>query len=280
MYVEKGHIGKSVLGFFECYNIFMKSLLSFRVSVPPFFFFTPLFMVFLSFWLLPFLVFSETVLFTRGLGLGFRGDDVLLLQQFLNNDPDTRVAVLGPGSLGFETNFFGPLTKIALHKFQKKYASEILYPGQAPTGYIGPKTLRKINLLLKERQAQMLSPKLSVQEVEIAKPKVISTTEPVKQPEIFGVSPEKVRLGDKVIIIGKNFSSEGNTVLLRYAYIEARFENLPSSDGKTIVFTYAPPKVRTMTKSELLAMPQEIQKQLINSAIPSPVFAEHGTRAS
>lgn len=85
--------------------------------------------------------------FYRNLGVGFSGSDVFKLQVLLNTDSDTRVAAAGPGSPGFETARFGLLTRAAIVRFQKKYASEILFPGQAPTGFVGPRTLRKLNSL-------------------------------------------------------------------------------------------------------------------------------------
>src|SRR3989338_10791349 len=103
-------------------------------------------------------VFSETISFYRSLGFGSKGPDVLLLQQFLNSDPDTKIALSGAGSPGFEKNLFGPLTRAAVHKFQKKYASDILYIGQASTGRVGPKTLRKLNMLAEERSVASFIP--------------------------------------------------------------------------------------------------------------------------
>src|SRR5690606_18803402 len=64
--------------------------------------------------------------FTRDLTLGDTGEDVRRLQIFLNRDPDTRVALTGPGSLGQETAFFGELTQNAVKRFQKKHAGPIL----------------------------------------------------------------------------------------------------------------------------------------------------------
>ena len=59
-----------------------------------------------------------SVIFTRGLDIGMRGDDIRQLQQLLNTDPDTRLSDSGVGSLGNETNYFGPLTQKAVQKFQ------------------------------------------------------------------------------------------------------------------------------------------------------------------
>ena len=56
--------------------------------------------------------------FTKDLSRTARDLDVKRLQQFLNKNPNTRVAVSGPGSLGEETDWFGVLTEAALEKFQ------------------------------------------------------------------------------------------------------------------------------------------------------------------
>ena len=85
--------------------------------------------------------------FTRNLSLGSSGADVKKLQEFLNTDSSTLVAVSGAGSKGRETNYFGPATKRAVAKFQNKYASEVLAPYglTSGTGYFGPSTKSKAN---------------------------------------------------------------------------------------------------------------------------------------
>jgi hypothetical protein len=84
---------------------------------------------------------------TRDLTSGAKGADVMKLQKFLNSDADTRVAATGAGSLGAETEFYGPATAAAVSKFQVKYRSETLSPANLvnPTGYFGPASRGKAN---------------------------------------------------------------------------------------------------------------------------------------
>ncbi len=86
---------------------------------------------------------------TRGLNVGATGADVMKLQQFLNSDADTRVSASGVGSVGMETEYYGPATSAAVSKFQVKYRSDILSPAGLvnPTGYFGPSTMAKANAL-------------------------------------------------------------------------------------------------------------------------------------
>lgn len=92
---------------------------------------------------------------TRNLNVGSVGDDVLKLQQFLNSDPDTIIAISGSGSAGNESINFGMLTKRAVAKFQDKYVSELLVPaGLAKgTGFVGALTRGKLNSLCVSSQA-------------------------------------------------------------------------------------------------------------------------------
>lgn len=87
---------------------------------------------------------------TRSLNVGASGADVMMLQQFLNADPDTRVAAAGSvGSAGMETEYYGPATGAAVSKLQVKYRSDILSPAGLvnPTTYFGPSTRAKANSL-------------------------------------------------------------------------------------------------------------------------------------
>ncbi len=71
---------------------------------------------------------------TRNLGIGTSGKDVKNLQKFLS-----QFSEIYPE--GLTTGYFGPLTKAAVKRFQQK-------EGIASTGFIGPITLKRINLLL------------------------------------------------------------------------------------------------------------------------------------
>ena len=88
--------------------------------------------------------------FTTNLSLGSRGASVVALQQILNRDPATRVAESGPGSAGNETSYFGALTKIAVVRFQEKYANDVLAPAglTRASGYVGYYTRAKLSALV------------------------------------------------------------------------------------------------------------------------------------
>jgi hypothetical protein len=84
-------------------------------------------------------------IFSKNLMKGSQGEDVRNLQKFLNQDTDTRVAVSGVGSLGYEGTYFGPATLRAVIKFQEKYASDVLNPAglSRGNGYVGALTRAK-----------------------------------------------------------------------------------------------------------------------------------------
>jgi len=70
---------------------------------------------------------ADTEPFTIDLRQGSNDLSVQRLQQYLNQH-NFPVAQSGIGSVGFETTYFGPLTKQALIAFQNSHADEILSP--------------------------------------------------------------------------------------------------------------------------------------------------------
>jgi peptidoglycan hydrolase-like protein with peptidoglycan-binding domain len=92
---------------------------------------------------------TSSYTFTRNLKMGDVGEDVKMLQKFLNQASDTRVAASGAGSVENETTYFGPATAAAVSKFQVKYKGDILTPAGLinPTGFFGPSSIKKANSL-------------------------------------------------------------------------------------------------------------------------------------
>lgn len=87
--------------------------------------------------------------FPRNLGLRDEGEDVKILQKFLNNWGFI-VSVSGPGSPGQESTVFAGRTKSALIKFQEANFDALLKPNNLKkgTGYFGETTRGYVNTLL------------------------------------------------------------------------------------------------------------------------------------
>ncbi|MDD5050853.1 MAG: peptidoglycan-binding protein [Candidatus Pacebacteria bacterium] len=88
-------------------------------------------------------------LFTRFMVMGDTGDEVKMLQIFLNKH-GFPVALSGAGSLGKETTIFDQATKTALMKLQAAHSAEIVVPQNlpGPTGIFGDYSKKYANGVL------------------------------------------------------------------------------------------------------------------------------------
>jgi len=84
--------------------------------------------------------------FQNNLKFGMEMIDVKYMQIVLNSSADTKIALTGAGSPGYETTRFGSATLAAVKKFQTKY--NIVGPTSAAYGLVGPSTRAKLNSLL------------------------------------------------------------------------------------------------------------------------------------
>lgn len=85
----------------------------------------------------PYLIKPPVFKFTKELGKGMTDPQVKELQKYLN-DRGFPVASFGPGAPGWETEYFGERTRVALAVLQATY-------GITPSGYFGPKTMEFVN---------------------------------------------------------------------------------------------------------------------------------------
>lgn len=79
---------------------------------------------------------SDTLMLIRSLKQGMSGEDIKTLQAILASDP----TIYPEGTI---SGFYGRLTAEAVKKFQKKHGIE-------QAGNVGPKTLKKLNEVIKE----------------------------------------------------------------------------------------------------------------------------------
>src|SRR3989344_1327292 len=214
--------------------------------------------------------------FTQNLRVGSIGPEVLELQRVLNQNLDAKVAQTGPGSPGFETNYFGSLTKKAVIRFQEKHKDEVLAPVglSRGTGFVGSMTLKKLNnLAMGAGTVSAGNTNQSPAPIPFPSVNAPQTSAPKKAPPtVLSVSPDRVRRGDVVNVTGTNFAPTGNAIILGDGPVNKRFENLNSFDGKTIAFVYQPPIIKTMSEAEIRTLPAEAVGQ-----IEMPIKAVGGT---
>lgn len=170
----------------------------------------------------PTILFAESVDFGRTLSLGSRGEDVRELQKFLNIDSETTVATSGAGSVGNETNYFGPATKRAVIKFQEKYRNDILKPAglSAGTGFFGSGT-----------RAKVIALKNTITPLSFA----VSSSTPVSKGEVIVMFPSQYsgKAGTTIIISGAGFTSTDNTIYFGEGHA---VEKASSWNGQSISF--------------------------------------------
>lgn len=152
--------------------------------------------------------------FVRNLTIGNRGEDVRQLQKILNSNLTTLVALVGAGSIGNETNYFGQLTKDAVKRFQETYFEDVLLPVGLVlgTGFVGPSTRAKLNEISASGNATLTS--------------LFSSG----RPTVSGVIPDTGLNGTTIVISGSNFDKTNNIVGVGGTILN----NVPSHDGKTI----------------------------------------------
>lgn len=214
--------------------------------------------------------------FTTDLKVGSRGQAVLELQKILNSNVRTRVALTGPGSAGYETDYFGPATGRAVVKFQELHAREVLYPADLTrgTGRVGSLTRKKLNSISIASSASRpatpapapasVSSGPSPSATPVPPPVAVlpQPTLPVK-PEVHvtSVYPSQVRSGEKVTVYGSGFTSSGNKVTLAYGALRHSFDGALSLDGKSISFYFEAPELK-VTRDTLKKLPPEALKEI------------------
>jgi hypothetical protein len=146
---------------------------------------------------------------TRDLSQGSTGGDVMKLQQFLNADLDTRVAATGAGSVGMETEYYGPATAAAVSKMQVKYRADILSPANLvnPTGYFGPSSRAKANSLcvaapvVPEPPVDPVDP-VDPEQPEEPEPAELSGEASVNDVKVDDADDDTIQEGDEDVEIG------------------------------------------------------------------------------
>lgn len=197
---------------------------------------------------------TATTLFTVNLAVGDENGHVKLLQEFLNKDSRTMVAISGVGSPGRETNYFGNKTQDAVIRFQELHRNEILTPINLTrgTGFVGPGTRKVLEVLsvygrTSPRDGKQeeytnfvevtIKPKTEVINIieEVVVAPVLITLPPAEIPDVMYVtnfSHRYVLPGDTLTISGEGFASINNRI--RFGGIW--HENFARSKDNNLIF--------------------------------------------
>ena len=203
--------------------------------------FAPLFLVILFFILVVFFINSKVsqadpISYTplyRNLSLGSRGQDVQNLQRVLNTNPATQLALIGPGSPGQETTYFGQLTRKAVINFQQIHRAPSL------SGQVDDPTLDLLNKYIQTLGGDATidlniqtgnGDASSTEQDQLNENFRASITVIPGFPYIDSISPKVVANGYEITIYGRYFSiNSPNIVRMTYNDILAT-----STDGGII----------------------------------------------
>lgn len=163
----------------------------------------------------------------RTLRTGMRGPDVRELQIFLNGDPDTQVALTGVGSPGYESDYYGARTALAVNRLQAKYAIDILTPAGLyyPTGVVG--------LLTRTKIAQLRLKNSSSPAVSSVSPAVVGVA-----PRIDSVSPSVVTKDNEAVTLYGSFAGSDTRVVISSESKDGVY-GVMSPDGNSISFQFS-----------------------------------------
>ena len=182
--------------------------------------------------------------FNRDLKFGMEGEDVRLLQQFLNTDARMTIANSGLGSPGQESTYFGLKTKAAVMKFQELYSSEVLVPAglSRASGYFGALSRTKLAGLCEQKNATPSSPQTTLKPQNTTTPIQLSQSlgsEPVSssadniKPFIMFPADYAVHQGQKLVVFGGGFTPTDNTMIVG----TTRFTGLSPTKNRTLEVT-------------------------------------------
>lgn len=185
----------------------------------------------------PFFISAAENDFSRMLKVGMRGNDVRALQEALNSDAETHVAESGTGSLGNETDYFGPATKRALIRFQEKYRGEVLTPIGlvSGTGIFGEKTRAKLTAVRREFRARKPSAGAEATTATNTSASLGPVAPHIEQGDVFvtALSRYSGTPGTMVTMSGEGFTLADNTIY--FGAVHA-IEHALSQGGQMITF--------------------------------------------
>jgi hypothetical protein len=201
---------------------------------------------FLVIFFFPHSIAMSDFLFSRNLRFGDRNEEVKELQKMLNRDSSTQVSLMGVGSPGNETDYFGANTLSAVMKFQNKYQSEVLAPAglSSPTGFVGVLTRQKMNNLLTVSLPPSPPSPVSLEKPSsVSVPSSSSTSLSDKSGffdnmirsyqsilRLYSVSPFKAMGGTSLTFSGTGFSL-ANTI---YFGENRKIENVPLANNSSL----------------------------------------------